>query len=166
MQNKVAFIQKTLIKQSTLNVPALKAFRFKNKAIKHLDCVDPLDSVEAPYHYEETSYPHLSCDQNASHLPWSCHSSPPWPGNRKKNQCISLNSNNYYYLLKTSAYAVLTLYLVHRIHAILRVITLSLALHAVRCIGCSRSRTGSHHTVDRARWGVGSRAGAQDGPWG
>lgn len=40
--------------------------------------------------------------------------------------------------------------LVHRIHAILRVITLSLALHAVRCVWCSRSRTGSHHTVNRA----------------
>lgn len=59
-----------------------------------------------------------------------------------------------------------TLYLVHRIHAVLRIVTLSLALHAVRCIRCPRSRTWSHHTVNRA-WGwVRPRTGTQNGPWG
>lgn len=57
-------------------------------------------------------------------------------------------------------------YLMHRIHAILRVITLSLGLHAMRYIRCSRSRTGPHHTVNWAWWWVWSRAGAHDGPWG
>lgn len=54
----------------------------------------------------------------------------------------------------------------HRIHAVLRVITLSLGLHAMRYIRCSRSRTGPHHTVNRAWWWIWSRAGAHNGPWG
>lgn len=57
-------------------------------------------------------------------------------------------------------------YLMHRIHAVLRVITLSLGLHAMGYIRCTRPRAGSHHIVNRAWWWVWSWAGAHNGPWG
>lgn len=60
----------------------------------------------------------------------------------------------------------LSLYLVHGIHAVLRVITLALALQAMGRVGRPGSRTGSHHAVHGAGGGVRAGAGTQDGPRG
>lgn len=88
------------------------------------------------------------------------------------NLKISVSHISREKLMSTSVFALLyqtaelTTYLMHRIHVVLRVIALSLALHAMGCVGCSWSRTGPHHAVNWTRGGIRSRAGAQDGPWG